>query len=72
MLSKYAASKAYDPEIHTYYWAAENNHLDVIKYLHEVIKINFSEDAMDLAVSFGHLEIIKYLEYVLPTADSNF
>src|SRR6187399_1748927 len=51
------------PEV-TIDWAAENGHLEVVKYLHEIGK-ECTDDAIDRASKGGHLEIVKYLHEVV-------
>ena len=41
------------------FYAAINNHLEVVKYLCE--HKCFHDDAMDWAANHGHLEVVKYL-----------
>jgi len=42
--------------------AAENGHLEIVKWLHENRKEGCTDYAMDLAARRGHLEIVKWLE----------
>ena len=39
--------------------ASYNGHLEVVKYLHEVIKAPCTEWAMELASEYGHIEVVK-------------
>ena len=41
--------------------AAENGHLDVVKYLHEIVGAKCTNDAFDWAAGRGHLDVVKYL-----------
>ena len=60
-LSDYITKKLYNPEIHTWYWAAANGHLEVIKWLHENTNQNCTIWAMNRAAEFGRLEVVKWL-----------
>lgn len=55
------AKKLFLPEIHTWFWAASNGNLEVIKWLH----INEIKGYRDTVISFaarnGHLDIVKWL-----------
>ena len=43
-------------------WAAENGHLDVVKFLHENRDEGCSKDAMDDAAKNGHIDVVEYLK----------
>eukprot|EP00122_Pirum_gemmata_P008844 Pgem_evm1s8163 len=43
------------------YWAARNGHLEVLKYLHEVVNADCPFEAVNWAARNGHLEVLKYL-----------
>ena len=64
-LSKFVSLKLYNKTVHTWKWAAENGHLEVVKWLHENKKdctiSQCSPYAMDLAAGNGHLEVVKWL-----------
>jgi hypothetical protein len=42
-------------------WAAENGHLDIVKWLHEHRIEGCTTNAMDNAAGNGHLDIVKWL-----------
>ena len=63
--NKYAITRLYDGRIHTWNVAAEEGHLDLIKWLHDSPFTGRTEEcttkAMDWAASKGHLPIVKFL-----------
>jgi hypothetical protein len=60
-LSQYVASKIYDPDKHTWHWAVQNGHLEVIKWLHENRKEGCTAWIMEYAVRNGHLDIVRWM-----------
>ena len=42
--------------------AAENGHLDIVKFLHYNRIEGCTTDAMDHAAEYGHLDIVKFLQ----------
>lgn len=41
--------------------AAENGHLDVVKWLHEHRREGCTTEAVDMAAGYGHLEVLQFL-----------
>lgn len=45
-------------------WASSNNHLEVIKWLHFIIRIQgCTTEVMDGAIRNGHLKVVEFLHY---------
>ena len=57
------AHYAYNPEIHTWNFAAINGHIDLVRWLHFNHKEGCTTNDMDLAAKNGHLEIVKFLHF---------
>ena len=60
LISDYAANKIYDHKSHSCDWAAENGHLEVIKWLYKNCKEFRGHNHVFLAAKNGHLEVIKW------------
>jgi ankyrin repeat protein len=43
-------------------WAAENGHLDVVRFLHDFRTEGCTTDAMHRAAVEGHLEVVRFLQ----------
>jgi len=62
-----AAAQLYDEEIHSWYWAASEGHLDVLKWLHknnkdqELSSWENSCDVFSAALESGNLKVVKWL-----------
>ena len=54
--------KKLDKKKHDWDWAAENGHLEIVKYLHENRTEGCTIWSMSYLVNKGHLEIVKYLK----------
>src|SRR6476620_4102468 len=59
--NNYVSNKLYKPKIHSWIWAAENGHLDIVKFLHINRAEGCTKDAMDYAARKGHLDVVKFL-----------
>ncbi len=40
---------------------AENDHLETMRYVHETVKAEYTEDTMNWAAKYSHLDVVKYL-----------
>ena len=61
-LSKYATKKLYNPEVHTLYWAINNDYLEAFKWLYENSDNEYHKhDCVDYAAWRGNLDITKWL-----------
>ena len=55
--------KAYNPNIHTWMYAAQNNKIQVLKFLDRKNIPGCTAKVMDIAAEYGYLEIVKWLHY---------
>ena len=55
------AHTAYDSTIHTWKWASENGHLEVVQWLHEHRTEGCTTWAMDVASKNGYLDVVNWL-----------
>jgi len=55
------ANALYNPEVHTWNWAARNGYLSVIQWLHENKKDGCTDRTMDYAARKGALDTVKWL-----------
>ena len=59
--SNYVTKKFYNPEIHTWNWAAENGYLEVVKWLHVNHQKDCTYHAMDNAIINKHIKVAEWL-----------
>ena len=59
------------PEV-TIDWAAKNEHLEIVKYLHEKVGIICPSSAVYWAINNGYLEIVKYFYEVVGARYNNY
>src|SRR6478672_12905301 len=53
--------KLYNKDIHTYDWAAENGHLEVLKWLCQNKIKGYTKYIINTAAFYGHIKIVKWL-----------
>lgn len=53
--------EVYDPSIHTWIWACENKHLNVLNWLDEYGDNECTSEVMDWAAHEGNLEVVIWL-----------
>lgn len=58
---EFIVHKKYNPNLHTWRWAARNGHLEVLEWLHLNRKIGYDEDVIAYAACNGHLHAVKFL-----------
>ena len=57
----FTCKQKYRSTFHTWVWAAENGHLDVVKWLHVNRTDGYKRLIMILAAYNGHLDIVEWL-----------
>ena len=60
--NNYIINTLYNPIIHTWNWASENGHLEIIKFLHENEKKGYTFKVINNASRNGHIKVLKWLQ----------
>jgi hypothetical protein len=59
--NEYTLKKLYNPDKHSWYWAAYKGHLEVVEWLHKNRKEGCPTWAMEFAARYGHLKVVEFL-----------